>query len=81
MNTKLTLSLDSKVIESAKKLSKKRGESISKIVETYLIKISKPIKSNSVKSSILALRGMGGSVPNDFDYRKEIADYLIEKHR
>ena len=81
MNTKLTLSLDSKVIESAKKLSKKRGESISKMVEDYLIKISKPIKHNSAKSSILELRGIAGSVPKNFDYKKEIADYLMEKYK
>ncbi len=81
MSTKLTLSLDSKVIESAKRLSKKRGESLSKMVENYLIKISKPIKRNDTKSSVLELRGMGGSVPKDFDYKKEIADYLMEKYK
>lgn len=80
MNAKLTLSIDSKVIESAKKLSKKRGESISKMVEDYLIKISKPLKRPS-KSSIVELRGIGGSVPENFDYKKEIYEYLMEKYK
>lgn len=36
MTTKLTLSIDEKVVERAKQVSRKKGKSLSKIVEEYL---------------------------------------------
>jgi len=80
MNTKLTLTIDSKVIESAKKYSKEHGESISKIVEDYLRNFT-PKQSRKKKSSIMELRGILGSAPADFDYRKERDEYLEEKYK
>jgi uncharacterized protein DUF6364 len=44
MTTKLTLSIDTRVIDEAKKFSRKKGISISKLVEGYLQQISKPDK-------------------------------------
>ncbi|MCX8490069.1 MAG: DUF6364 family protein [Cyclobacteriaceae bacterium] len=81
MNAKLTLSIDSKVIASAKRVSKKRGQSISRMVEDYLKNVAASSHSGKTKRSILELRGMGGSVPNNFDYKKELADYLSEKYK
>ncbi|HXL55223.1 MAG TPA: DUF6364 family protein [Chitinophagaceae bacterium] len=40
MTTKLTLSINEKTIEKAKRISRKRGKSISKMVEEYLDSIS-----------------------------------------
>lgn len=40
MTTKLTLSLKAETIEKAKQVSRKRGKSLSKIVEEYLDDIS-----------------------------------------
>ena len=79
MATKLTLSIDSKVIESAKKYSKKKGTSLSKLIEDYLVKITRLGKSNSARS-IKEIRGIAGQVPDDFDYRKLKEDYFLEKH-
>ena len=45
MTTKLTLSINAKVIDEAKKFSRKKGISISKLVEGYLQQISKSDKS------------------------------------
>ncbi|MBY0433986.1 MAG: hypothetical protein K2U26_07745 [Cyclobacteriaceae bacterium] len=81
MTSKLTLSIDTKVIKSAKRLSKLRGQSISKIVEEYLKKIGQPQNSSRTKSSILELRGIGGKASNDFNFKEEIADYLSEKYK
>ncbi len=81
MNAKLTLSIDAKVIASAKRVSKKRGQSISRMVEDFLKKVSASSNSGKTKGSILELRGMGGSAPTDFDYKKELADYLSEKYK
>jgi hypothetical protein len=44
MTTKLTLSIDTRVIDEAKKFSRKKGISISKLVEGYLQQISKSDK-------------------------------------
>lgn len=79
MNTKLTLSLDSKVIEEAKKYSGKKGVSLSKIIEEYLVRLTSP-RVKKRKPSIKELRGILGDAPSDFDYKKEVREYLYEKH-
>lgn len=79
MASKLTLSLDPKVIEAAKKYSEKKGVSLSKLVEEYLAKLTKPtIKKN--RTSIEELRGILGSMPPDFDYKKTVSEYIYKKH-
>ncbi|MFM8848790.1 MAG: DUF6364 family protein [Cytophagales bacterium] len=80
MTSKLTLSIDSKVIESAKRLSKARGQSISKLVEEYLKKIGR-LEKNPMSSSILELKGIGGKASKNFNYKKEIAEYLAKKYK
>ena len=77
--TKLTLSIDSKVIASAKKYSRKKGTSLSKLIEDYLVKITKSNRKE-MKRSIMELRGIGGPVPDDFDYKKAIGDYVSDKY-
>jgi hypothetical protein len=51
------------------------------MVEDFLKKVSASSNSGKTKGSILELRGMGGSAPTDFDYKKELADYLSEKYK
>ncbi len=80
MNTKLTLSLDAKAIELAKKYSKRKGISVSKMVENYFRDISLSLVKNK-KESLMDLKGILGSVPDDYDYRKERDEYLKEKHK
>jgi hypothetical protein len=80
MATKLTLSINSKVIESAKIYSRKKGTSLSKLIEDYLVKITKSGPSKNKKRSITELRGIAGPVPDDFDYKKVKTDYLLEKY-
>jgi ribosomal protein L5 len=79
MTSKVTLSIDSKVIEAAKKYSEKKGVSLSKIIEDYLSKITSS-KTKKTNSSIKELSGILGEVPADFDYKEAITEYLIEKH-
>jgi Family of unknown function (DUF6364) len=81
MTSKLTLSIDAKVIESAKRISKARGQSISKIVEDYLKKMGHSQNSLKTKGAILELRGIGGKASKDFNYKKEIAECLSEKYK
>lgn len=79
MNTKLTLSMDSKIIESAKKYAEKKGVSLSSVVEQYLEKITSA-KLSKNRKSLTELKGMLGPVPPDFDYKKAVRDYVYEKH-
>jgi hypothetical protein len=79
MNTKLTLSIDSKIIESAKKYSKKKGISLSKVVEEYLKKIASSSRSNKNKPSLKELRGILGKAPEDFNYKNELGKMLEDK--
>lgn len=79
MATKLTLSLDSRIIGVAKKYAERKGVSLSKLVEEYLTKITTP-KLNKRKASISQLRGIAGPVPPDFDYKQVVRDYVYEKH-
>lgn len=80
MTTKLTLSVDSKIIERAKQYSKKTGKSLSKVVEDYFRQITDPQRKDQ-KRSILELKGIAGPVTDDFDYRKEITKYLEKKYK
>ncbi len=80
MNAKLTLSIDSQVVESAKRRSKRKGISLSKMVENYLREDDPHLKKTKKVGSILDLIGIGGKVPDDFDYDQELLKILTEKH-
>lgn len=79
MNAKLTLSLDAKVIASAKRLSKNKGVSLSRLIENYLRDISSA-KKKTERSLVNELAGILGPAPSDFNYKKEIQDNIINKH-
>ena len=80
MNAKLTLSIDSKVVESAKRRSKRKGISLSKMVENYLRENDPDLAKSKKKGSILDLIGIAGKVPDNFDYDQELLKILTEKH-
>ncbi len=82
MDTKLTLKLDQKIIEKAKVYASEKKLSLSRLIENYLnaltadkskdeLKISPFVKSLSSKISI----------PADYDYKNDRADYLAEKYK
>ncbi|MGX5688744.1 DUF6364 family protein [Arcticibacter tournemirensis] len=80
MTTKLTLTIDDTVIDSAKKYARQRGKSLSDIVENYLKSIS--VSGESVQTLSPRVAKLMGSVklPEDFDYKKELGKVLKEKH-
>jgi Family of unknown function (DUF6364) len=83
METKLTLNVNSRVVERAREYAQEHGVSVSKIVEDYLSKITTSrSEKNRTKtfSKLMKLRGIAGPVPDDFDYKKEIEDYLSKKY-
>ncbi len=81
MATKLTLSLDGKVIERAKRYSQKKGTSLSKLVEDYFNKLTQGTNVQKKISSLQELKGIGGPAPKDFDYKEERYKYLMEKYK
>ncbi len=81
MTTKLTLTIDDKVIGSAKKYALKKGASLSDIVENYLKSISaQEITMEDISPKVARLKGVI-KLPEDFDYKKEIGNALINKYK
>ena len=87
MKTKLTLVMEDEVIYNAKIYAKKKEESLSSLVENYLkavaetSKLANPKKPNSKKTSSLIEKYRGIiSIPEDYDYKKEIGLYLVKKY-
>lgn len=74
--TKLTLSVDEKVVRGAKQYAAARGTSVSRLVERYLALLSKPPKSDDQTPVLRLLRGAARRVPADAHRR-----HLSRKYR
>jgi len=81
MDKKLTLSLDKTIIESAKKYAKSNNISLSKLIESYLMTLTKR-KRNSTEITPL-VESLSGVITLDkeFDIKDDYSDYLIEKYK
>lgn len=81
MTTKLTLTIDDSVINSAKKYAREKGKSLSDIVENYLKSIT--TQENTEDHLAPKVTELMGAVklPNDFDYKKELGSILNKKYR
>lgn len=63
--SKLTLSVDEKVVRGAKRYAAAHGTSVSSLVERYLDLLSKPPKSEDQTPVLRLLRGAARGVPAD----------------
>ena len=82
MNTKLTLTIEKKVIEVAKEYAKEKGQSLSELVENYfkLITLEKrEIKPEELSPRIQRLRGII-KLDDDFDYNRTLTEELSKKY-
>jgi hypothetical protein len=78
MQTKLTLRLDDKLIESAKRRSAETGRSVSQLVADFFALIEAHEADVEITPRVRALRGvLAGSGLDESDYR----DHLEDKHR
>lgn len=81
MTTKLTLTIDDAVVSVAKKYAREKGKSLSDLVENYLMTLT----ANSSKEAIISsrVRKLMGVIelPEDFDYKKSLAEGLHSKYR
>jgi 5-bromo-4-chloroindolyl phosphate hydrolysis protein len=83
MNTKLTLTIEKEVIETAKKYAKEKGQSLSELVENYFKLISRNVKSghtkNELSPKVMSLKGVL-KVESDFDYKRILEEEIEKKH-
>lgn len=78
MNRKLTVKLDTSVIEQARRYAKDKNTSLSKLIESYLVKLVEPNDAHEVTPFVKSLSGLVGLHKN-FDYKKEYNKHLENK--
>jgi hypothetical protein len=81
MTTKLTLTMEDRVIDSAKKYARKKGRSLSDIVENYLKSITTHDETTEVLSPKVTKLMGAIKLPEDFDYKKELGNALVKKYK
>lgn len=80
MDTKLTLSVNKDVIESAKIYAKMHKVSLSQIIENYLLTLTREDKSNLEPSPLIKSLSGVVQLDNDFDHKSAYSDYLNSKY-
>jgi len=81
MDTKLTLKLDQEIIEKAKHYASEKKLSLSRIIENYLNSLTSDQTNNDIQiSPFVKSLSSGIKIPADYDYKKDRADYLEQKH-
>lgn len=82
MTRKLTILVEEETIKRAKKYSAQTGQSLSKIIESYLDLITQPQESKTKKFSPRIKRLMGSvKLPRDFDHKKEVEETIKKKFK
>lgn len=81
MNTKLTLTLQQKVIEQAKKYAKEKNRSLSDIIENYLKLLTKDevLEEEKLHPTVESLKGTF-KMPADLDYKAELRKRVDKKY-
>ncbi len=81
MDKKLTLSLNKRIIEQAKRYAKTNNTSLSKMIEAYFASLTSEDESQEIEITPL-VESLSGvvSLPTDFDYKKSRAKHLQKKH-
>lgn len=81
MTTKLTLTLDNKVIQGAKRYAKAKGRSVSELVESYFKSLSE-VNTSSSEELTPSVKSLMGSfkAPKNFDYKKILRNEKQRKH-
>ena len=81
MNTKLTLKLNKRVIERAKKYAQKNKQSLSTMVENYfkLVSDSETTDEIEISPNVLELSGII-KLPDNIKFDEEYGKHLEEKY-
>ncbi|MFW0715827.1 DUF6364 family protein [Pedobacter sp. N23S346] len=82
MDSKLTLKLNQEIIERAKLYASEKKLSLSRLIENYLDSLTNDQKKNELQiSPFVKSLTSGVKIPADYDYKKDRADHLAEKHK
>lgn len=79
MDRKLTLKLDSSVIENAKIYAKSKNVSLSQLIETYLSLLTNPKDQDDVTPFVKSLSGVF-QLPKEYDYKEDYKKHLSDKY-
>ncbi len=81
MNVKLTLTIEEQIIEKAKIYAKKKGRSLSDIVENFLKTVASENEPADIELTPL-VKSLKGSfkAPPDFNEKEELVKALAKKH-
>lgn len=79
MDSKLTLKLESSIIEEAKKYAKKHQTSVSKMVENYLLAVTQNPYDQEITPLVKSLSGVI-EIPQDEDHL-EYTKFLDKKYQ
>ena len=80
MNAKLTLSLNRDIIEQAKKFSKSRHKSLSKLIEGYLRQVTHADDAPKQVTPLVAKLSGVIDAQKLGDHKNAYADYLSDKY-
>jgi len=82
METKLTLSIESGLVQTAKDYAKKKGYTLSNLVENYFLTLIKIEETEQTNSNAPIANALFGSLnaPDKPDYKEELTDFLIRKY-
>lgn len=83
MDAKLTLKLNKKVIDRAKRYAEKQGNSLSRIIESYLESITQKKEKDEVIEITPFVKSLmtGTRLPENVDERKVYREYVTEKYK
>ena len=81
MDSKLTVRLDSNVIERAKQYARNHNVSISRLIESYLDSVTQQ-KSKDVEITPL-VKSLSGviKINSEFDFKNDYSQYLSDKYQ
>ena len=79
MESKLTLKLNSSVIEQAKTYAKKKNTSLSKLIESYLRMLVDP---KQINEAVPLVKGLSGIInfPKKFEHKREYKNHILNKY-
>jgi len=81
MDTKLTLKLDKRVIDKAKVYARHRGVSLSRVVESYFLGLTRDEESPSREPTGIVAELAGILAGKNVDVSKQgYTDYLVRKY-
>ena len=78
--TRLALSMDTSVVERARRISRARKTSISRLFVSSLEEEERAAELPPLTRRALGLAKGKDALPQDWDYREELSDILVERH-